>query len=139
MAIPTSSSRTVRLVGHATFSGLAAVGLIAALSACSGPSTSDDSDAARTESFDFDGSELVVENDYADVDIEQGDPGTVTVREYRTVFGTSADEPGWAFADGALDLGRPCASTVGICEVGYRITVPEGTTVTPTQTVEGAR
>ncbi|MGO1850520.1 hypothetical protein [Microbacterium sp.] len=132
-----SETRTRRSVGRTVVSVLAAVGLVTALSACSAPSTASDSDAERTESFDFSGDELRVDNDYADVDVEHGDPNTVTIREYRTVIGTSAEEPEWALTDDTLDLGRPCASTVGVCQISYRITVPEGTTVTPTQTVDG--
>ena len=69
--------------------------------------------------------------------VDRGDSGTVIVREYRTVIGTSAEEPEWMLTDDTLDLGRPCASTVGVCQISYRITVPEGTTVTPMQTVDG--
>lgn len=132
-----SEERTRHSVARAVVSALAAAGLATALSACSGPSTSSDSDAERTESFDFSGDELKVDNDYADVYVDRGDSGTVIVREYRTVIGTSAEEPEWMLTDDTLDLGRPCASTVGVCQISYRITVPEGTTVTPMQTVDG--
>lgn len=132
-------TRHRRTVRRAVVSVLAVVGLPGALPACSPPSTSQDEDAERVEYFDFDGGDLQVDNDYSDVevDVEHDGSGTVTVREYRMVVGTSADEPEWTLTGGSLDLGRPCASTVGFCQVSYRITVPEGTTVTLADTIDG--
>lgn len=139
MTATPSETRTRRSVGRTVVSVFASVGLVTALSACSAPSTSSDSDAERTESFNFSGDELKVGNDYADVDVEHGDSNTVIVREYRMVIGTSAEKPEWTLTDDTLDLGRPCASTIGVCQISYRITVPEGVTVTPTQTADGER
>ena len=102
---------------------------------CGPPSTGKDSDAQRVESFDFDETVLAVANDYADVEVDHGKPGSMTVREYRTAFGTAPDDPEWTLEQGTLDLGKPCASTVGICQVSYRITVPKGTEVDPLKTV----
>lgn len=118
-----------------TIFGLVAIGLMAALNGCGPPSTGKDSDAHRVESFEFDEKALEVANDYADVKVDHGKPGSITVREYRTAFGTAPDEPEWTLEQGTLDLGKPCASTVGICQVSYRITVPKGTEVDPLKTV----
>lgn len=128
--------RPRRLVVRSAICGLAIMALVAALNGCSAPSTDKDSDSERTETFEFDDDLLEVANDYAEVKVEPGKAGSITVREYRTSFGTAPDDPKWTLEQGTLDLGKPCASTVGVCQVSYRITVPEGTKVNPLDTIE---
>lgn len=101
------------------------------MSAC-GAELSPGDEPYRSESFPFEGQNLLVRSDFSKVDIREGSAGGVEVAENRTTLGTGADSPQWTLTDGVLDLGRPCGGksiTIGLCEITYAVTVPAGTRV----------
>lgn len=95
-----------------------------------GSDASNASNPEASRTFDFSGKRLTVLSDYAKVDVREGGSGAVSVDRHVTAIGKNPRDPSWSLEGDVLDLGTVCDDGfVGVCEVTYAVTVPDGVQV----------